>query len=303
MQQRSRKPAGFTLVELLVVIAIIGVLVALLLPAVQAAREAARRSSCSNNLKNLGLAMHNYHDTNNAFPYGDRLTGNSRTFGWTARILPFIEQQPLYDRINWSASWSDTTPVNGYYNKQIQSNKINVFLCPSATNDKTTSDLDGTTPAYTFHYVGIMGPDGTNAMTGTYYTCTNCISGGVTGHGGFAQQGMLNWEKAQTMANVTDGLSNTLMLGELSWNKANCFRVWTRGTDGSYTTATKNIRYAIKAKPYTTEFNNVSMGSEHPGGAMFANGDASVRFVTANMAMNLYLAAASANGGEPSIEN
>jgi hypothetical protein len=257
-------------------------------------------------LKNLGLAMHNYHDTNNAFPFGDMTTSPNRFFGWTARVLPFMEQQPLYDRINWSASWNDVTPVNGYYNKQLQSNKIKVFLCPSSSMETTTSDLDGTTPAYTFHYVGIMGPDGTNTTTGALYTCTSCMSSSSpSSHGGFAQQGILHYQKATSMANVTDGLSNTLMLGELSWNKAAAFRVWTRGSDGTYTTAVKNIRYALKSKPYAggTEFNNVSMGAEHPGGAMFANGDASVRFVTANMAMNLYLAAASANGGEPSIEN
>src|SRR6188472_3349467 len=102
--------SGFTLVELLVVIAIIGVLVSLLLPAVQAAREAARRMSCGNNLKQIGLAMHNFHDTNNKLPSNIRPSAVSTVrVRWASYILPFMEQSPLYDRIDFTKNWSDQT--------------------------------------------------------------------------------------------------------------------------------------------------------------------------------------------------
>jgi prepilin-type N-terminal cleavage/methylation domain-containing protein len=307
---------GFTLVELLVVIAIIGVLVALLLPAVQAAREAARRSSCANNLKNLGLALHNYHDTNNAFPFAGRSTYNNgtstvvRDFSWHARILPFIEQQPLYDRIDWTTGWDNATVgANGISNKQISEVKLKVLLCPSSAVETTESSGDVNTGAtgYVAHYVGVLGPVGTNTLTGSNYTCDRCTgSSSPAGYGGYALQGILRHDKAQGMANVTDGLSNTLMIGELSWNKAAGYRVWTRGAAASDASVSgKNVLYALKSSKYGTgvAFNDVSFGSEHPGVAQFAMGDASVRPISANMSMNLYRALASANGGEPSIEN
>ena len=130
MQRRS----GFTLVELLVVIAIIGVLVGLLLPAVQSAREAARRSSCSNNLKQVGLAVQNHHDTKNRFPEGRvrsefKNTGapwNTENISWMARVLPFMEEQSLYDAINFELSpgWSGV-------NNQVMKNKVATYRCPS----------------------------------------------------------------------------------------------------------------------------------------------------------------------------
>src|SRR5262245_9800432 len=127
MHAHSRiRSRGFTLVELLVVIAIIGVLVALLLPAVQAAREAARRSSCSNNLHQHGIALHNYHDIFQTYPFG----WSNRGQGWTACILPFIEQRPLYDTLEWAEAnnWdTDNTP-----NERACCTVIKTYRCPSA---------------------------------------------------------------------------------------------------------------------------------------------------------------------------
>jgi prepilin-type N-terminal cleavage/methylation domain-containing protein len=127
----STRRSGFTLVELLVVIAIIGILVALLLPAVQVAREAGRRTSCSNNLKQLATAIHNYHDTFNQFPYGG-MSGHSQH----TRLLPYIEQKNVYEMINFSVS------VNNTLHDIPRNTKITAFLCPSDP-DKLPAALGG----------------------------------------------------------------------------------------------------------------------------------------------------------------
>jgi prepilin-type N-terminal cleavage/methylation domain-containing protein len=142
MQVSLRRRAGFTLVELLVVIAIIGILVGLLLPAVQAAREAARRMQCSNNLKQIGLAAQNYHDAYKTLPWnsdsaGDWTNGNNRpknhprdhwmTFSWLTGILPYIEQKNIYDRINWNTWGSPLDPTN----EPLARTVIGAYICPS----------------------------------------------------------------------------------------------------------------------------------------------------------------------------
>ncbi len=163
---------GFTLVELLVVIAIIGILVALLLPAVQAAREAARRMQCGNNLKQIGLALHNYHDTYKSFPPARVRCAPGRTnrcwttsnISWAARILPFVEQSPLHDRIDYKIypGWSGV-------NRQVMNKVIPGYLCPSDpgtgrfpwTDSGGTKRIGGAPNRDSAHmnYVGCVGPD------------------------------------------------------------------------------------------------------------------------------------------------
>src|SRR5580704_2460101 len=137
MSPRTRR--GFTLIELLVVIAIIAVLIALLLPAVQAAREAARRAQCTNNLKQIGLAMHNYHSANNTFPMGGAnstfLTG-ATGFGWgdwssQAMLLSYLEEQTIYNALNFSITSIDVGDGEGLVQSTGTATTINSFLCPS----------------------------------------------------------------------------------------------------------------------------------------------------------------------------
>ncbi len=138
MNEQGRRRKGFTLIELLVVIAIIAILVALLLPAVQQAREAARRSSCKNNLKQIGLAFHNYHDTHGRFPQPAMIgltvsSGMVMTSGssWEIQLLPFLEQAPLYDQLNVTTAGPYNAAVNGAAVATI----INTFMCPSTPSD------------------------------------------------------------------------------------------------------------------------------------------------------------------------
>lgn len=299
---RSRQ-SGFTLVELLVVIAIIGILIALLLPAVQAAREAARRSQCSNQMKQLALALHNYHDTFRVFPAGGRHGSNTNQLSWAVGILPYIEQSPLYTKFDFK--------INGYGNHLYHAlNRIDTFLCPSGKVDRSeTSSEDATDPVtnvkdrpYTIHYYGVMGPKGLIPQFGT--TTANPPSYQVLNptdpHGGFALQGILGRNTAKSMRDITDGTSNTLMLGEISWNNANCYRSWVRGGDGQPSASCKNVTHAINLIKYNNadNFNDVSFGSQHPGGCQFAIADGSVRFLQESIDMDLYRAAASCDGGE-----
>jgi prepilin-type N-terminal cleavage/methylation domain-containing protein len=204
--KRSR---GFTLVELLVVIAIIGVLVSLLLPAVQAAREAARRMSCTNNLKQIGLAMHNFHDTNNRLPSNVRPDAVSTVrVRWATYVLPFMEQTPLYDRIDFNKNWSDQTiNTSGVSNQQCFATRIPNYECPSAPNGTI---LDGAPPPETWapivangDYSGFYGVDPQLETLGLIDAGTAKVDGGG-----------ISKTVALKFANFTDGLSNTLHITE-----------------------------------------------------------------------------------------
>jgi hypothetical protein len=141
-----------------------------------------------------------------------------------------------------------------------------------------------------------MGPKGTNPTTGAAYLWNNNPSG----HGGFAQNGILLRHQTVLMRDVTDGLSNTLVAGEISWNTANSFRIWLRGCDSSACGSTKNINTGINLTPYngSNNFNDVSFGSMHAGGCHFVMGDGTVRFISQNISFALYQGLGSRDGTE-----
>ena len=292
----ARRPSrtGFTLIELLVVIAIIAILIALLLPAVQQAREAARRSQCQNNLKQLGLALHNYHDAHAVFPPGAMTDQPGNSLGFHVLILPFVDQAPLYNTVDFN--------ITNYAQARVYAvNRIPVYLCPSSPAEHSThsADVHNGRMNYTTHYYGIMGPTGTNPAGGTYRHDPN-----PAGHGGFAQQGVLGRLTSNSFRDIPDGSSNTFLAGELSWKDANCLRTWIRGidTDQNAAGSCKNIVDGINQTAYSSgNFNNVSFGSEHTGGTHFVMGDGAVKFVSENVNLAVYKSTASRDGGEPKV--
>jgi prepilin-type N-terminal cleavage/methylation domain-containing protein/prepilin-type processing-associated H-X9-DG protein len=195
---------GFTLIELLVVIAIIAVLIALLLPAVQAAREAARRAQCVNNMKQIGLAIHNYLAANNCFPPANLPFWNSSTASivnncdWSAhaRCLPFLEQTPLYNAINWYISWGNND-ANYMMNTSVSATRLRAFLCPSEIG----------VPKWNFH--GFNQP-GNNyyASWGSSLEFDRTQTGGPP-NGPFGYAG-----GPVGMQSITDGTSNSIAFGE-----------------------------------------------------------------------------------------
>jgi prepilin-type N-terminal cleavage/methylation domain-containing protein/prepilin-type processing-associated H-X9-DG protein len=195
---KSSEPRGFTLIELLVVIAIIAVLIALLLPAVQAAREAARRAQCTNNLKQLGLGLHNYHSSLNSFPMGVSYTLGLPTAGhnywgqWSAQalMLPYLEQQSIYAAANFNVPLDDGGVVGTQANTTVNQSIIATFLCPS---DGNAGRISGNINSYFLS-------EGTTALTPstTPYQTT----------------GLFTFQIAYGIQNVTDGTSNTIAASE-----------------------------------------------------------------------------------------
>ncbi len=319
-----RNSSGFTLVELLVVIAIIGILIALLLPAVQAAREAARRSQCTNNVKQLSLAMHNYHDTHKQFPPGSmRWTApfvgsswQSSHVSWICLILPFIEQSAIHDQINFSDTrpWQSAPAKPGYLLRKV---KISGVLCPS----------DGET----------IYP---NDVVGNNYVACSGASDGVDG-GRFNVAGVrffrgIMLENAKhSFANVKDGSSNTMLVGECligrpyicrsqcgtnTWPQPSCYtgtdgltltsdnesgrgQSWMRGYGGAEwafnTLMPPNDRFTANHECMTGSTRGAyTARSEHPGGVNIGMGDGSVRFVGETVDLWTWRAASTMDGSE-----
>jgi len=269
-QSPSHRRQAFTLVELLVVIAIIGVLIALLLPAVQQAREAARRMQCTNNLKQIGLSIHNYHDTFGSFPTG--IVPN-RSWGWGTQLLPFIEQSALHDRLREASD--DWGPFRTSEADQLAlaEQKIDGYLCPSDTapdlNDKCETNFES--PIASSSYLGVTGNYDDGMVSGSYNP----------GNGVFYLSSKIEFR------DIIDGTSNTLAVGERDYRNHKG-AIWTGTTpDGSpggvsnrgFVTAPVGFGRAGQDRKVNGTHAN-AMGSEHPGGANFALCDGSVRFLS-----------------------
>jgi prepilin-type N-terminal cleavage/methylation domain-containing protein len=318
----NRRRSAFTLVELLVVIAIIGVLVALLLPAIQAAREAARRADCVNRIRQLVLAAHNYHTAKNVLPpHGDLPTALSAL----ARMMPFMENSAVHNLVNQKEHWRHAT-------NQVALNTSLPFLrCPSGPpiemtyiNGRDTGTVRETN--LKSHYVGNLGarPTLCASATGTafpdnsytQYACTDDPAtiptttppppvtdpGGAPGTGGAATNGTIFPLSNLELGDITDGTSNTIMFGEMSWDMGpqepwivgSTSRNGGTGPGGldPVTSAfgvlynAKNIRWAPNSRKFVGAngniealLTNVALGSNHPGGTHVGMCDGAAKFV------------------------
>ncbi len=308
----GRRSRGFTLVELLVVIAIIGILVALLLPAVQAAREAARRMSCGNNLKQLGLAMHNYLDTYKSLPIhygqGGGVAGtpyNNTNAGrsWIVGILPFIEQGPLYDQIL-------PGPLSLPANTTVAGTAISALLCPSDGLNQDGRMAGRANVGGTWGVNNYKAVAGGNWNWGDHLNViqpaakwNNSNNGLDRGNGVICRNGdnqPVNFVKLQA---ITDGTSGTLMIGEAvpAW----CNHTWwwwfngTTATCGVPLNYRKNLGTGVLSGALGDWGRNYSFFSQHPGGAQFTLCDASTRFVGETIDLIIYRQLATINGSEP----
>jgi len=306
-RRHLNKRQAFTLVELLVVIAIIGILVGLLLPAVQAAREAARRMQCSNNVKQIGLSLMNYESTYKKFPRSHNV---DHQLSWHVSVLPFIEAGNIASQISFErgAYWLPGK------NDPWGLTKLSFLHCPSSPQDKmatgtgenvTATDLvpanTGASP-YTTHYYGLNGPRGINPSTGTAYPEQSTLRHETVS---LAGTGIFQAATDVGFGSIPDGSSNTILVGEMSYfaPARSRYRSWLRGGNGglAFSVGTRNVVSGINSglkADRRVPYNDVPMGSMHTGGAMFGNADGSVRFISESIDLASYYGLASRSGGE-----
>lgn len=322
---RVRRRA-FTLIELLVVIAIIAVLIALLLPAVQQAREAARRTQCKNNLKQLGLSVHSYHDTANTMPPGwiGISTGPYSGFGWNAMLLPYIDQGPLY---NILASGGVPNMITGLAANTVATNKttdatLTALRCPSDSGPATAvTSATGTTVQFgRSNYPAVAGfnPDiqGLSTTWAAAPTTGTAVAGQMMGTR-WVNQTTIQWGGAfgentrKGIRDMSDGTSNTLIVGERytpavstpAFAASAGDTIWAgvpltaSPTSGSWLQAlvvgecTTRINFGTSTSSGgTPRADTAGFGSMHTGGCHFLLGDGSVRFLSENLDMNTYRA-------------
>jgi len=288
-----KRRSGFTLIELLVVIAIIAVLIALLLPAVQQAREAARRSQCKNNMRQLGLALHNYHDTLNTFPPGYVSAGTSghqvdaiNGFGWGAMILPYLEQSNLYNQIQFSSRIHDGTSTTG--NQSLLKTSLGTFLCPSDPSSPTWSLKDRTTPTTTLAEVATSNYPGLFGLR-EIEDCYSLPSGVQC-----RSEGLFYQNSRVKIRDITDGTTNTLVIGERQFNRFP--GTWSGAVPQAESAIERILGHADHVP--NSNVHHEDFGSAHVGGCHFTMGDGSVRFISENIDVGTFQRLGTIGGGE-----
>ncbi|HLJ95459.1 MAG TPA: DUF1559 domain-containing protein [Gemmataceae bacterium] len=305
MTRRTR--TAFTLIELLVVIAIIAVLIGLLLPAVQKVREASYRATCANNMKQIVLASHTFHDANHYFPTNSQDEGgwdwsyqqNHKSWSWLARLLPYLEQQNLLTQLN-----IDTRTLG--QSQDLITMGLKIFYCPSdnasslnpSDNRANLGKLAGTpwTYAATSNYKGVTGDCW---CWGNYQNkCTSTCNGLNTGDGMFASRDDIARNKVD-LTSVPDGTSNTFFVGEdIPMLNAHCTWPYANGSLGTCAIPPNQNKPYGGSDIYQGWPDLYSFRSRHPGGLQFGFADGSVRFLTDSIALPVYRAFATRNGGE-----
>jgi prepilin-type N-terminal cleavage/methylation domain-containing protein/prepilin-type processing-associated H-X9-DG protein len=308
---------GFTLIELLVVIAIIAVLIGLLLPAVQKVREAANRMSCTNNLKQIALAAHNYHDAAGKFPTGARLpvdVGGRQALGTTlwVELLPYFEQDNLHKKWDYYDNRNNVGGTNA-----TSAQVIKILLCPSDPLPQPVVQLTATnslTPPWSWGVYGMSSYGGNagkrSVQAGVAPTFT-----------GMTRDGIFYIDSCVRLADIIDGSSNTLLFGEryhrdpqydlqhnLFWPGTSAMAQWGRwayvanaGAMGNVTLSTAapiNYQMAPGGDFVTVENRVCAFGSGHPGGANFAFADGSVHFLSERIPLATLQALSTCAGGE-----
>lgn len=333
MLVRSRRSLGFTLIELLVVIAIIAILIALLLPAVQQAREAARRTQCKNHLKQIGLALHNYHDVYSCFPIGARagnITGPgsavankwSQGTNWRASILPQLDQAPLFNQLNFNGDsfcGASYLPIGA--NVVLSKLKIPAYTCPSSTVEPF---IPGNTPVYfdnntnpmlIIQYAGIAGAYPDPAIPSRTPEC-RAGSYGISCH-----NGVLRPSHRSLIRDVTDGTSNVIVVSEQSgivggynvssnygggWAGCSYPSPANEPNPGDYFYAgittvrdVPNAKTTVAGSSSTPYENNTLLNSFHTGGIHALLADGTVRLLSDNINFPTFLGLCSMNDGQP----
>lgn len=320
----SNRRSGFTLVELLVAIAIMAIMIALLLPAIQQAREAARRAQCKNNLKQLGLALHNYHDAYLVFPPGETNTKDigygTAGHAWQGFVLPYLDQTAVYSRLNWSLPgwiWPPVVETVDPNHTMAVNTVLSVYLCPSSTQSAKVNIMPGS-PAHppnhlgNCEYVGIAGSD-LNPRTGW----TNA-----------SNRGAFFLNSRTSVRDFTDGTANTMLVGEFSGvakcqalnaggGTSNSSLSWDMGNQcgnclgGEMTWAAKTVAFppngayfwndadAQRCPPVESVVSRAALKSNHKGGIHITLTDGSVRFLSENIDLVTYKNLADRADGNP----
>lgn len=277
VEGQCKRRSGFTIVELLTVVGIVAVLLAILLPAVQQARLAARRTQCSNHLRQIALALHHYHDVHNVLPPGSLVLGPSfpvaSGWGWGAMVLPWLEQDGLYRRIDFDLG----TAVGS--NRALIAQPLKIWRCVSNSGPERVN-------------VELRGSDEVELGYGTYLANAKLMSG----------------MSSTKFADVTDGLSNTVLLGERGWNPSPNASAFSSSWCGIVASADA---YVFQSVPFLEllEFRPINyliggaecFSSQHSGGAQFALCDGSVQFLSESMDGGMFQALGTAAGGEQRV--